>query len=97
MTVSASASHEEEDEEEIYPIIAAVAAVYGDKNNVYLNFVKKSRPEFMRDPYILWNQPWGMNGFSGQSLTSIIRGNKNWNLFPEISGLRRIKIYVQAL
>ena len=65
MSISASSSHEENVEQEIYPNIAAVAATYGDKNGAYLNFVKKSRPEFMRDPYILWNQPWGMDEFSG--------------------------------
>ena len=77
MTISASASDEEADKDEIYPNIAAVAASYGDKNGAYLNFVKTSRPEFMKDPYMLWNQPWGMNNeiaFSrifGQSPTSI--------------------------
>ena len=27
----------------------------------------------MRDPYILWNQPWGMNEFSGKSPAPITR------------------------
>jgi hypothetical protein len=52
-------NHEEKDEEEIYPNIAAAAATYGDENGTHLAFVKKSRPGFMRDPYVLWNQPWG--------------------------------------
>ena len=82
MSIPASTNDEEDDEDEIYPNIAAVAAVYGDKDGTYLNFVKKSRPEFMSDPYVLWNQPWGMNEFSGQSPTSITRGNKNRLVFP---------------
>jgi hypothetical protein len=73
MSISASATDEEDDEEEIYPIIAAVAATYGDKNGNYLKFVKESRPEFMSDPYIIWNQPWGMNESSGKSPTSVTR------------------------
>ena len=66
MSIPASANHEEKYEEEIYPNIAAVAAIYGDKNGTYLGYVKKHRPGFMRDPYMLWNQPWGMNEFSGK-------------------------------
>ena len=73
MSIPASANHEEKYEQEIYPNIAAVAATYGDKNGTYINFVKKYRPGFMRDPYILWNQPWGMNEFSGKSPASITR------------------------
>ena len=61
MSIAASASHEENNEPEIYPNIAALVATYGDKNGTYLNFVKKHRPGFLSDPYILvlWNQPWG--------------------------------------
>jgi hypothetical protein len=73
ISIPASANHEEKYEQEIYPNIAAVAAIYGDKNGTYLSFVKKSRPGFMRDPYILWNQPWGINEFSGKSPTSITK------------------------
>ena len=96
MTISVSATHEEDDEGEIYPIIAGVAAAYGDKNGVYLDFVKKSRPEFMSDPYILWNQPWGMNEVSGKSSTAITREDKkNRLVFPNTKGsaLGRIEIY----
>ena len=73
MSIPASANHEEKYEEEIYPNIAAVAATYGDKNGTYLNYVKKHRPGFMRDPYMLWNQPWGMNEFSGKMPAPITR------------------------
>ncbi|KAF8802054.1 chondroitin AC/alginate lyase [Phlegmacium glaucopus] len=73
MTIPASTKHEEKYEQELYPNVAAVAAIYGDKNGTYLAFVKKTRPGFMRDPYILWNQPWGMNEFSGKSPTSSTR------------------------
>ena len=73
MTIPASTKHEEKYEEEIYPNIAAVAATYGDNNGSYIAFVKKSRPGFMRDPYILWNQPWGVNEFSGRSPTTSTR------------------------
>ena len=75
MSIPASANHEEKYEQEIYPNVAAVAAIYGDKNGTYLKFVKKSRPGFMRDPYILWNQPWGLNEFSGKVPPAITRNN----------------------
>jgi hypothetical protein len=83
MSISASATQEEDDEQEILPIIAAVAATYGDKNGIYLKFVKKLRPEFMEDPYVLWNQPWGMNELSGElpASSSITRNNKIWYVF----------------
>ena len=96
MSISPSATHEEDDKDEIYPIIAGVAAAYGDKDGAYLDFVKKSRPEFMSDPYIFWNQPWGMNEVSGKSSTSITRGDKkNRLVFPDESSefaLGRIEI-----
>ena len=73
MTIPASATHEDKDEQDIFPNIAAVAAIYGDKNETYLDFVRKTRPGFMRDPYILWNQPWGVNEFSGRPPVSSTR------------------------
>ena len=95
MSIPASANHEEKYEQEIYPNIAAVAATYGDKNGTYINFVKKSRPGFMRDPYILWNQPWGMNEFSGKLPAPITRNsvatglpNKNTKTSDAFSILR---------
>ena len=76
MSIPASANHEGKYEQEIFPNIAAVAATYGDKNGTYLSFIKKSRPGFMRDPYILWNQPWGVNEFSGKSPAPITRNTQ---------------------
>lgn len=73
MTIPASTKHEEKYEQEIYPNVAAVAAAYGDRNGTYLKFVKKTRPGFMRDPYILWSQPFGANEFSGKQLTTSAR------------------------
>ena len=53
MSIPASANHEEKYEVEIYPNIATVAAIYGDKKGTYLGYVKNHRPGFMRDLYIL--------------------------------------------
>lgn len=75
MTIPASVKHEEKYEHEIFPNIAAIASTYGDKNGTYLAFAKKGRPGFMRDPYILWNQPWGLNEFSGKSPVSSTKRN----------------------
>jgi len=58
MTFSASATKEANSEEEIYPNIAAVASTYGDSDGKYLSFMKKADPDFISQPYILWNQPW---------------------------------------
>jgi hypothetical protein len=82
MTIPASANHEEKDEREIYPNIAAIAATFGDTNGTYLSFIKKSRPGFMRDPYILWNQPWGENEFSGKLPSPITRNTVATGLPP---------------
>ncbi|KAF9045369.1 chondroitin AC/alginate lyase [Panaeolus papilionaceus] len=65
MTIPASASKEDSYAAELYPNIAAVAAVYGDADNKYLNFLKSAEPGFMSEPFILWNQPFAENEQSG--------------------------------
>ena len=65
MTISASKTHEEQVEYEINPNIAAVASTYGDWNGTYLSFMMRTRPEFMSDPYVFWNQPFGTDQVSG--------------------------------
>lgn len=65
MTIPASASKENSYAAELYPNIAAVAAVYGDADNKYLNFLKSAEPGFMSEPFILWNQPFAENEQSG--------------------------------
>ncbi|KAF8152909.1 chondroitin AC/alginate lyase [Crassisporium funariophilum] len=65
MTIPSSASKEEKYVQELYPNIAAVAAVYGDADGKYLTFLKTAYPDFMKEPFILWNQPWAEGEKSG--------------------------------
>ncbi|PPQ65138.1 hypothetical protein CVT24_003228 [Panaeolus cyanescens] len=72
MTIPASASNEDRYAAELYPNIAAVASVYGDPDNKYLNYLKDAYPEFMSEPFILWNQPFAekeQSGFASASPT----------------------------
>ncbi|KAF9531114.1 chondroitin AC/alginate lyase [Crepidotus variabilis] len=61
MTISPATSSEEEYTSEIYPNVAAVAAIYGDSDGSYLNFVKDGYPDFIEEPFILWDQPWAQD------------------------------------
>lgn len=58
MTISASASKEDNYAAELYPNIAAVASIYGDPDGKYLTFLKQAEPKFAQEAYYLWNQPF---------------------------------------
>ncbi|KAF9473986.1 chondroitin AC/alginate lyase [Pholiota conissans] len=64
--LSASATGESKYVEELYPNVAAVAAVYGDAGGKYDAFLKQGEPGFMGEPYILWNQPFALDEASGR-------------------------------
>ncbi|EAU83852.2 hypothetical protein CC1G_09521 [Coprinopsis cinerea okayama7 len=55
MTHSASSSGESQYAAELYPIVAAVASVYGDPDGQYLNFLQENDEGFYAEPYFLWN------------------------------------------
>lgn len=48
---------------ELYPNIAAVAAIYGDSHGRYLTFLSDIEPTYPSKPYFLWNQPFSDNGW----------------------------------
>ncbi|KAI0088285.1 alginate lyase-domain-containing protein [Irpex rosettiformis] len=54
-----------EDPTELYPDVAAVAAVYGDKDGKYVQWLKeKDGSGFVSDASFLWDQPVGDAGFA---------------------------------
>ncbi|KAF9001208.1 chondroitin AC/alginate lyase [Cyathus striatus] len=61
MGISASTSNETDYASELYPSVAAVAAVYSDPDGKYLTFLQGAEPDFAEDPYFLWDQPWALD------------------------------------
>jgi len=50
---------------ELYPVIGAIAAIYGDADNKYANWLNnQSRGDYVDDASFLWNQPLADNGNS---------------------------------
>lgn len=58
MTISASASKEDDYANELYPDIAAVASVYGDAGGKYAAFLTRAEPQFAQEGFYLWDQPF---------------------------------------
>ena len=48
---------------ELYPNIAAVAAIYGDSNGRYITFLSNVDAAYPSKPYFLWNQPLSDDGW----------------------------------
>ena len=48
---------------ELYPNVAAVAAIYGDTSGKYVNFLSGVDEAYPAEPYFLWNQPLSDNGW----------------------------------
>jgi hypothetical protein len=55
MTISASESDEEDGE--LYSIVADVAAIYGDTQGKYIAYLNAGEPTYATDAYFLWDQP----------------------------------------
>ena len=52
-----------EEGSELYPIIAAVGAIYGDPNGKYASFLARADEAYPAEPHFLWNQPLSDNGW----------------------------------
>ncbi|GLB39576.1 putative alginate lyase [Lyophyllum shimeji] len=57
MGVPAVKSNEVAYTKELYPSIAAVAAIYGDPSGKYADFLANGFPGYASEAYFLWNQP----------------------------------------
>ncbi|KAJ6625224.1 alginate lyase-domain-containing protein [Mycena sp. CBHHK59/15] len=57
MTTNPSVTNEVNVTAEIYPNVAAVAAVYGDPSQMYVKFLKSSGFPYADDASFLWDQP----------------------------------------
>jgi hypothetical protein len=53
----------EEQGSELYPIVAAVGAMYGDPNGKYASFLAHVDKAYPAEPYFLWNQPLSDSGW----------------------------------
>lgn len=70
MTFNASSSNEDGYDAELYPNVAAVAAVYGDPDGKYAQWLAGRDNTFPSQPYFLWDQPLSNAGLSAPSSTS---------------------------
>ncbi|TFK52748.1 chondroitin AC/alginate lyase [Heliocybe sulcata] len=59
-----SLSAASEQESELYPVVAAVGAVYGDPDNKYAGYLKQREYNYAIQPYFLWNQPLSDSGYT---------------------------------
>ena len=48
---------------ELYPSVGAGAAVYGDPQGTYANFLNSSEENYPAEPWFLWNQPLSDSGW----------------------------------
>jgi len=86
MTISSTSSGEREYTSELYPNIAAVAAVYGDTGNHYLNFLTRADSSFITEPYILWNQPFAVGVAAGFQPTGRTYGGSAQTMGGQTTG-----------
>ncbi|GJJ06835.1 hypothetical protein Clacol_001031, partial [Clathrus columnatus] len=57
MNISPELTNETTHIDEIFPDVAAIAAVYGDSSNRYMDFLRFKAPEYTKQPYYFWYQP----------------------------------------
>ena len=48
---------------ELYPSVGAGAAVYGDPQDSYANFLNSSENNYPAEPWFFWNQPLSDSGW----------------------------------
>lgn len=65
MTFTAAQSNETGYDAELYPNVAAVAAVYGDPDGKYSQWLAGRDTSFPGQPYFLWDQPLSNAGLTG--------------------------------
>ncbi|KAF9781242.1 chondroitin AC/alginate lyase [Thelephora terrestris] len=52
---------------ELYPIVAAVGAIYGDPNGTYTSFLARFDEAYPAEPHFLWNQPLNDKGWASRN------------------------------
>jgi hypothetical protein len=65
MTFTASSSNETDYDDELYPNVAAIAAIYGDPDGKYAQWLAGRDQSYPGQPYFLWDQPLSNSGLSG--------------------------------
>ncbi|CAE6464225.1 unnamed protein product [Rhizoctonia solani] len=74
MTFTAAQSNETSYDAELYPNVAAVAAIYGDADGKYSKWLASRDASFPGQPYFLWDQPLSNAGLTGAPASG---GNSN--------------------
>ncbi|KAG9113181.1 hypothetical protein FRC07_007810 [Ceratobasidium sp. 392] len=65
MNFTADQSNEQGYDAELYPNVAAVAAIYGDPDGKYAQWLAGRDQSYPGQPYFLWDQPLSNSGLSG--------------------------------
>lgn len=78
MTISPNLTNESSHIAELFPDVAAVAAVYGDESGRYADFLRLGAPQYTKQPYYFWYQPRPTNTTSTTpSPTSVSSSSRN--------------------
>lgn len=72
---------------DIFPHVAAIAAVYGDPGGKYMAYLKKLDSHFMTAPYYYYDQPAALS----QKASKEIGGNTNGAMVNQSSSLQGIR------
>lgn len=72
-----------ETQSELFPVVAAVAAHYGDPDGKYANWLNtKTNGEYIKDASYLWTQPLSDSGRAVPTFITFARGGQTGTLTP---------------
>ncbi|TFK69870.1 chondroitin AC/alginate lyase [Pluteus cervinus] len=77
MTISPAQSGEQNYTAELWPNVAAVGAVYGDRNGTYASFLSKAEATYYDEAFFLWDQPLAGGPNNSSSGGSVKKGGTN--------------------
>lgn len=78
MTISPNLTNETSHIAELYPDVAAVAAIYGDESGRYSDFLQLGAPRYKEQPYYFWYQPRSTSMSTVPSpITSVSSSSRN--------------------
>lgn len=52
----------DEEADELYPKVAAVASIYGDEDGKYAKWLGSKASNYSTEPYFVWDQPFSNGG-----------------------------------
>lgn len=82
MTISPNLTNEGSHIAELFPDVAAVAAVYGDESGRYAEFLQLGAPQYTKQPYYFWYQlrPTNTTSTAPPPTSTVSSSSKNLSL-----------------